>query len=1034
MRENHSLDEKIVTLSDIKRLFKQNARIILQFTIACAGIAFLLAIYLSYPRYSAEATFSEGGEKQEIEGLFNALMGAINVSGEAQAAMVMKSNLILKPLVQKLGLQAQVHKSRFVSKMQQMMDNVRAERKRKLPDFETFVFQNVLYEEETGKGIALHFLNNHSFEVLERGKVVAKGRLGEPVTLPGLAFTLVSVPSYVRKNKTYQVGIAPWFAVANGLKSAIEIKQNKINKNILHLIYKDRDRFLAAKIVNALMAEYQEFLKTENDKLAEEQLAYLENRQHYLNRNLEKGLDEHVAYLRQNLGERGFMGLDQEVYSLLGPHQQYVTKLYDLDLEEMHLEKEEQEEKKLPFVAEGPIADNIDRIANDIERLKSERDTLGLALHFSENEGKHELVEMRETNKLKRRLELVDFEMKKWERIADKTSQRVGIDDWSPVKALQQELLIEKDQILQKLKEKHTQFDAFETLQDKALELKKIRHSLSEADQLLSELSVGKMPDTVSLACDPGNLIKNWIELLRDRMDSRTVDLKQEREDFSSYLKNYSRLLSVREKMLQERVFPVQGRLPEFEGIDLDGARALYREYNNKLDELQISIRTLSFVMEQLKDPNFEISSLSGALYDGVSLEIIAKASQLALQLKDEVNRSNRDQKRLEDDLLFQRKFIDQHVAEMITVKKLSAEMIQDKITALMETTLDLINQQISVLNEQANDFIEARRINLKKEKSLILRKIEELKKEMSYIPEKWRLEHQMKLKTDIAIKMMQAMTQLVESKTVRHHLQQIQSKPLDLAIIPLQPQSCRLFLKTLLAMILGFLGIFSFKLIKALLHGFPVSSDTLLSLQQHVSGPVTAFCDGKEVDPILAEDLETLRKLSSFLVPQTPNVKEFLGLTLGIVGGKGPNYSFALADLLAKRGFKIMLVQCTSDGKFSNNEVPGLLQFLKKEVRKCPIRNEQNYDFLPFGGVDRYGVELLGGSTFLDLLQDFKKGYDVIILFSQAMPAFEEGKAFLHLADKAVITVQNETIEMLKPYTEWGRLAGSPRLSFITA
>ncbi len=904
----------LVTLSDVKKFFRDRGGGILGLSLFLS--IGLIAILLSYspPKYLAQATFREVTEKPEIQSLFKTLFGnSSHFSDEAGAATVMKSHQVLQPLIQKMGLQGQLDLRTGL--LSSIWDNLNAECRKTVPDLDTGIFQDILYKGERKLYFSLSFWKD-GFEIFQDGILLYKGRCLEKITLQNSTFTITRIPKNIQYGKLYPFTIVPWEVVSKELKKEIRIYTDKINPNILNLEYSHRDRNLATNLLNQLMLQYQEYLKQEQEALAHIQLAYLEKRHEDFTQKMEKCLDEHTVYVKNNLGNEGFISLDHEVKSLLVPQQMCLNKLHELDLEKIQLEGSS--ESTLPFfTGKGLLFEELNHFNKEIEDLKTERDILALP-HLSEIE---------------------------------KTRQRI----------------VEVDRELQRLPQEHLPTDA----------------SALERDNIL---------------------------------------LQQIEEKKDLFHKNYSRLLSVQEKMLQERLFPPKYCISEFEGLDLAGARECYKEYNAKLDDLQISMKQLSLVINWLSDPKVEITALSGTLLDTTSLEILQKATQLFLKKKDEANCSSKELERIEEELQLQRGFLKDHILELIHIKNLSLSLVQRKIKALQEVMIDRINQRIYTMRQQANEVIAARKTNLEKEKSLLLQKLHTMRERMLGLSTKWRMEQGLKLKLEASLKMMQAITELVESKTIGFHLHQVQSKPLDIAILPIIPQSPHLLFSGALTFLGSFLFLFLIQFARSYFQGLPLTKETLQALNYHVAGSISQYTKNQNLESLPQEDLETLRKLSSFILARKPS------FVLSLIQNKRGDYSYLLAELLAKRGVKSLVIYCD----FSMSQGQGFIQYCKKEIKKLPIKQEKYFDVLVSGGATRYGAELLGSSEFLNLLHGCQKEYDIVILVSSAGPKEEEAKIYLSLSDMVLLTIKDETMSILQPFTYWGSKGDSLRLSIV--
>jgi hypothetical protein len=213
--------------------------------------------------------------------------------------------------------------------------------------------------------------------------------------------------------------------------------------------------------------------------------------------------------------------------------------------------------------------------------------------------------------------------------------------------------------------------------------------------------------------------------------------------------------------------------LGSFHALNKETAQDLYIKYTQELDTLQIQLKQLTYLSEQIGDPLFEVTSLSSTLTDPVSQELIRKASDLALSLRDTTNRSEKEQERAHDMLRAQKRFLAQHLHEMSNLEKLRAKVLEEKLLSLRTSTLDLLTKEESELLEQLQAFRE----------------------QISDFPDKWLLENEFKFKKKMNMNIMSAMTQLTESKIMQQLLFQVESKPLDIAYSPLKPKHPHLFL-----------------------------------------------------------------------------------------------------------------------------------------------------------------------------------------------------------------------------------------------
>ena len=304
-----------------------------------------------------------------------------------------------------------------------------------------------------------------------------------------------------------------------------------------------------------------------------------------------------------------------------------------------------------------------------------------------------------------------------------------------------------------------------------------------------------------------------------------------------------------------------QAPLKEFQGINLNIAKDLYISFNKELSNAESSATQHEFISDQLNEPNFEISSLSTILTDPLSLEMITRTSNLILALKDQDNRSAKEQERLNADIAIQKGFLKTHVQQSIALLNLRQKFLKEKIQHLQSLNLSLIQEQISILENQINEYIDNTLVNLNQEKLLIEKNLNELRMEMAAFPQKWAAEQLIDQQMEINKNLVEEISKLVESKNIANNLEKLQSAPVDMAFPPLHPKSPRLILLTLFGAVagafLGFLWILGWSIIQ----GIQASTDNLKGIGTDVCGFFSRkYPKSFDQDPLLDNDLTTLR------------------------------------------------------------------------------------------------------------------------------------------------------------------------------
>lgn len=575
-------------------------------------------------------------------------------------------------------------------------------------------------------------------------------------------------------------------------------------------------------------------------------------------------------------------------------------------------------------------------------------------------------------------------------------------------KHLQDKKKADRDFIAEERKQLQVQMEncAFEQLKSNCSsvhasdpELIKVNAQLTEATQLLQSLEKREeIPPTPALLQEPKSALAQLIKQI--------IAHPLEEETSLSRLKEMIAQLTQKRETLEEDLQLQLVDAAAFSGINLETAQSLLVEYTRQRDSLQAQMRELVFLREQLSRSDFQMSSLGGVFEDDVTRDIVAKASAIALQLKDENNRSMREQERLVETLQTQKNFLSHYLFQVIELKRLRAKLLGDKIASLQTTIVSL----------------------LKTEQGLLENKLSELNVKMADLPEKWRRESLLMLKKELGAAMLEGISQLAETKSLTQHTFHVTSKPLDFCIPPVSPQAPRIVLFTLFAALVSagcyFVALFG----KGVFQGLPASAETLKLCGFPVSGKMSPYCS-VSLSEQRDRDLDVLRHLSEFVISHVKHSEALIALS---IRGNNPNFTSPLAELLSIKGLKPLIIRCGFNQVVRPEETPGQWQYLQGLITELPIRREGIYDYIHCGGTSRHGLDLLTSPKFYEALSALKKNYDIILLDTTAHPAAMEAISLLKIANVAIITVQQETQDQLDVYLTWSQQNSIPKATFV--
>lgn len=413
---------------------------------------------------------------------------------------------------------------------------------------------------------------------------------------------------------------------------------------------------------------------------------------------------------------------------------------------------------------------------------------------------------------------------------------------------------------------------------------------------------------------------------------------------------------------------------PELQGVTPEMTEKLSMEYNQQWDLLRMNIEQLTRLQKQIFKSNFEITSLSGVLTDSVSQEMIQKAGRLALELQDIDNHSSKDKERIQSSLEAQKRFISQHLIQLLDTQKLKARLLKEKISSLQNTSFHLLGV----------------------EKDLITHQLASLQTKMETLPEKWKRENQLTMQRDLSVGMLEGLAQLTESKNVHHQLFYVESKPVDLAFTPLKPAKGFIVLQGILVGVIFCFFMGMRDCMRWLSKGLAITEDSASRLGVTFCGFFPLFAR-EFLGDVKGEDKESLRKVSAFI---SSLKRKDRGVCVSMLSSSStfcPNIAF----LLHLQGLKVLLIDC-SPSLLKKEGGIGLYEYLL-EMGPITITQDRGFDRIYSGGYEGHFVELLFRKKFATVIEEAAHTYDVVIL---SLDAKSSDAVFIPVKNQADATV----------------------------
>lgn len=947
-----------ITLADIWQLCLRSKKKIAVTALICSLLAAFWALRMPI-LYQAEGSFKDSGKvRSGVSDAFNSLASMTNISTiDSPSIPLIKSRKVVDVVAKNMGLQAILvpeEKSWPLWRMLQneiatIRDNLKAEwalwRKSKypsLPDIHyPIVVNQVEYCGETPLLLNVLFTSETAYEVFENKRSLGKGVVGEPFFGPGYHFLLLRSDAAFQPvaQQRYHLILQPLFEVTQAVNGMLSVENDRNGKSILWMRFADRDRLRAANFVNILMESYRAYNVADDHKITQEQISYLNQRQSQIAEQLQYVMETHASRCSKELAGSGFPDVETEIAFFVANHQDYHSKLFSIELERTRLRK---------YLDEGFVY--YDRYASDGDPSVIN----------------HLLEEMRELKQQSDTIELVLSRLP----VANEEQLEQGLSLY-------------------------------------LADLEQTRHSLRSIETLLASIQTGFLATSIvpeNLLNHPRYLLAMWMKRLQEVQQRWLIAPPDEKvyckEDwdhcknsFISYLNNLRRLLQVYATNIEERVVRHQDYPIETQGLDLDAAWDLYNLYTKKLSELEAELLQGEFIAKHMLEPEFEVSSLSSVLDDKVSQDLFTKASKLVLELKDQTNRSEKEMGRLKEELSLQKQFLQVHLRQTLQLWRLNEKSLIEKIHSHQGLLRELIQMRLTVLEKHLEEFVISRLSNLEQEQAIIQQRQGALRDQMAHLPIKLIEQKLMDYQIEIDRMMIEQVMKLVESKNISGHLEVMQSAPLDPAVPPLHPRSCKLLFFIVLGALFGAIAGCGFLMLRILSRGFPATERLLRGAKQNVLGALPPSLEGLTAETLSPKQANLFR--SSLLFLSAPSEKR-MDKTILSVEKAAIGYGALLAALLAKRGEKVLHL-CFN----FTAETEELKDYLENRSDTAAVHRSSNgcYDEVKFGSENPFTFDLLLTPRFRAWLEGQQKNYGYIICSLGSAPsapiALELGSLF---------------------------------------
>lgn len=301
-----------------------------------------------------------------------------------------------------------------------------------------------------------------------------------------------------------------------------------------------------------------------------------------------------------------------------------------------------------------------------------------------------------------------------------------------------------------------------------------LRYTQKEAERKIGEQTRYFEQRQIVSSTKLADLMSSHRDYLKASDEKNLVTLEQEIHFIGE---RQSKILAKQEE-IRKFSFATADIAPEPSTLTIESAHALLLDYEKKLEEQLIKLSHIQTTLEDIKDGKLAVN-----LNDPSLEPTIAKINGLQKKLLDEQNYSQKEREAYREELLLEKRYLQEHITGTIGANESVIETLEDTIESLQGQYLYLCQEEFENLERQRKDLA-AKTIEL---------------------PVKWLKEEQLEATKELQVESIRALAKIVETNNISFLIEPLGSIPLQFAAVPLFPDPPHI----LLFFIVGFVGTF---------------------------------------------------------------------------------------------------------------------------------------------------------------------------------------------------------------------------------
>ena len=219
------------------------------------------------------------------------------------------------------------------------------------------------------------------------------------------------------------------------------------------------------------------------------------------------------------------------------------------------------------------------------------------------------------------------------------------------------------------------------------------------------------------------------------------------------------------------------------EGLNVRQCEEKWLRLNHEYDQLEMKRAQSEYFAKEVLKSHFELSALQEVFASSAIDDLIREAKHLKVIATSDTMYGEKEKKRAAEKIIYIRNHMASHLNDLEQHLREEKKRLESQISQAKTAFAGALDREIASLEDQNRKLFAEKKELLTRERALIDRLSDKDQKHLASIPSQWMSENLLKIKSDLNYSVLESLSQLVESTSVKYHMMQIKSRPIEFGL-----------------------------------------------------------------------------------------------------------------------------------------------------------------------------------------------------------------------------------------------------------